>query len=69
MGFLSCLNAKQKKVSMRVTNECAEHAVKLATDFNYVLTLDEAELQFIFQIVEHHRNLMTIPLKKNFKAE
>ena len=54
---------------MRVTNDCAERAVKLATNFNNVLTLDEAERQLIFLIVEYHRNLMTILLKKNFKAE
>jgi hypothetical protein len=62
------LTAKQKIASMRVTNDCAERAVKLATDFNNVLTLDEAERQLIFQIVDYHRKLMTIPLKKNFKA-
>ena len=54
---------------MKVTDNYSECAVKLATDFNNVLTLDEAEQQFIFQIVEYHRNLMTIPLKKNFKTE
>ena len=54
---------------MRVTNDCAECTVKLATDFNNVLTLNEAERQLIFQIVECHRNFMTIPFKKNFKAE
>ena len=63
------LTAKQKIASMRVTNECDEHAVESATDFSNVLTLNEAERQFIFQIVEYHRNLMTILLKKNFKAE
>ena len=63
------LTAKQKIASMRVTNDYAECAVKLATDFNNVLTLDEAERQLIFQIVECHRNLLTIPLKINFKAE
>ena len=62
------LTAKQKITSMRVTNDCTEHAVKLATDFNNVLTLDEAEQQLIFQIVKYHRNLMIIPLKRNFKA-
>ena len=62
MGF-----AKQKIASMKVTNDCAEHAVRSATDFNNVLTLDEAEQQFIFQIVKYHRSLMTIPLKQNRK--
>ena len=43
------LTAKQKIANMRVANDCAEHAVKLATDFN-VLTFNEAEWQLIFQI-------------------
>ena len=32
-----------------------EHAVKLATDFNTLLTQDEGQRQLIFQIVEFHR--------------
>ena len=60
------VDAKQKVASMKVINDCTERAVKLATDFNNALTHDEAHRQLVFQIVEYHRQLMTIPLKKNY---
>ena len=47
----------------------AERAVKLATDFNNALTHAEVQRQLVFQIVENHRHLMTIPLKKNYRAD
>ena len=52
--------------SLKVINDCAERAVKLATDFNEVLTCDENERQIIYQVVEHHRKLYSEPLKKHF---
>jgi len=61
--------AKQKITSLRVINDCAERAVKLATDFSNILTHDESQRQLVFQIVEHHRQLMAQPLKKNYKAD
>src|SRR2546425_162691 len=63
------IDAKKKVASMKVINDCAERAVKLATDFNNALTNDEAQRQLVFQIVEYHRQLMTIPLKKNYRAD
>ena len=72
LTWLECpeyISAKQKITSLRVINDCAERAVKLATDFNNILTHDESERQLVFQIVEHHRQLMTLPLKKNYKAD
>ena len=60
-------NVEKKKVAaLRVVNDCAERSVKLATDFNLVLTHDEEQRQLIFQVVEHHRKQMALPLKKNF---
>ena len=41
------VNTKQKIASMRVANDGVERAVKLATDFNNVLKLDEAEWQLV----------------------
>lgn len=70
--WLECpdyISAKQKITSLRVINDCAERAVKLATDFNNILTHDESQRQLVFQIVEHHRQLMALPLKKNYKAD
>ena len=70
--WLECpdyISAKQKITSLRVINDCAERAVKLATDFNNVLTHDEIQRQLVFQIVEHHRKVMALPLKKNYMAD
>ena len=44
----------------------AERAVKLVTDFNASLTLNEEQKQLMFQVVEYHRKLVTAPVKKNF---
>jgi len=56
--------AKETVGALRVVNDCAERAVKLATDFNSVLTHDEEQRQLIFQVVEHYRKLLPVPLKK-----
>ena len=58
--------AKETVAALRVVNDCAERAVKLATDFNMALTHDEEQRQLIFQVVEHHRKLIPAPLKKSF---
>jgi len=60
------MTAKQTVVSMRVVNDCAERAVKLATDYNLALTHDEDQHQLVFQVVEHHRKRMAAPLKRKF---
>ena len=60
------VNAKQKIVGLKVINDCAERAVKLATDFNNALTYDETQHQLVFQIVEYHRKHVTQPLKKSY---
>src|ERR1700761_694951 len=39
--------------ALRVVNDCAESAVKLATDFNKVVTKDDQQCQLLYQIVEH----------------
>ena len=63
------ITAKQKIMGLKVINDCAERAVKLATDFNNAFTHDETQRQLVFQIVEFHRKQMTQPLKKNYKTD
>ena len=58
--------AQEKVSALRVVNDCAERAIKLATDFNLALTHDEEQRQLIFQVVEQHRKLIRKPLKKHF---
>jgi len=60
------VSAKQKITGLKVINDCAVRAVKLATDFNNVFTYDETQRQLVFQIVKHHRKLMAQPLKRNY---
>lgn len=59
-------HAKQIVSKLRVINDCAERAIKLATDFNLTLTHDEEQRQAIFQIIEHHRKQYPAPHKKNY---
>lgn len=63
------VSAKQKIMGLKVINDCAERAVKLATDFNNTFTNDEMQRQLVFQIVEYHRKHMTQPLKRNYKDD
>jgi hypothetical protein len=58
--------ARGKVSSMRVVNDCAERAVKLATDVNLKLTKDEEQQQLVYQVVEHHRKHLVAPAKKNY---
>ena len=52
-------NATQKTVrALKVVNDCAERAVRLATDFNEVLTKNDEQRQLLYQVVEHHRKLL-----------
>jgi len=52
-------NAARKTVhALKVVNDCAERAVKLATDFNEVLTKNDKQRQLLYQVVEHHRKLL-----------
>jgi len=44
--------------ALKVINDCAERAIKLATDFNEVLTKDVQQRQLLYQVVEYHRNLI-----------
>ena len=60
------VGAKEKIKAIRVVNDCADRAVKLVTDYNMVMTKDEEQHQLIFQIIEHHREMMNLPLKGNF---
>jgi len=58
--------AKQTVMALRVVNDCAEHAVKPATDYNMALTGNEEQRQLIFQVVEYHRKQITAPAKRKF---
>lgn len=58
---------KKKVSALRVINDCAERAVKLASDYNLLLTKDEEQKQLIFQIVEKSRkDFETTPSKSSF---
>lgn len=59
--------AKETVAALRVVNDCAERAVKLATDYNMALTQDEEQRQLIFQVVEYHRKQIMKPSKRKFK--
>jgi len=58
--------AKEKVVATHFANDCAEFAVKLATDFNLALTHDKEQRQLTFQVVENHGQNMALQLKNNF---
>ena len=58
-------NAKGRVSAVRVVNHCAERAVKLSSDFSTTLTHDENQRQLMYQVIEHHKKLITEPLKKN----
>ena len=60
------ISAKQKIKGLKAINDFAEHAVKLATDYNIALTYDETQWRLIYQIVEYHRKHVAKPLKQNF---
>ena len=42
--------------ALKVVNDSAERAIKLATDFNEVLTKNDEQRQLLYQVVEYHRN-------------
>lgn len=63
------VRAKEKIMGLKVINDSAESAVKLATDFNSALTYDETQRQLVFQIVEYHRKLVSQPIKKFYKSD
>ena len=44
--------------ALKVVNDCAERAVRLAADFNEVLTKNADQRQLLYQVVEHHRKLL-----------
>lgn len=51
--------------ALKAVNDCAERAVKLATDFNEVLTKNDQQRQLLYQVVEHHRKLLPTSATKN----
>ena len=59
--------AKQRIMNLKVINDCAERAVKLASDFNNTLTYNEEQRQLVLQIVEYHSQHVTEPIKKSYR--
>lgn len=49
------IHGKNIVCSLSVINDCAERAVKLATDFSTSLTKNEDQRQLAFQVIQHHR--------------
>jgi len=47
-----------------VVNDTAERAVKLFEEFNTLLTNDEEEKQFLLQVVEANRKVVTTEATK-----
>jgi len=49
------ISARKILRALKVVNDCAERAVKLATDFNEILTKNDEQRQLLYQVVEHDR--------------
>jgi len=54
----------QKVKSLKCVNDFAERGVALVQSYNKLLTKDEAELQFILQVVDEHRQKYPDTLKR-----
>ena len=50
--------------ALGVVNDTAERAIKLATDYNEVLTKNEEQRQLLYQVVEYHRNQLPTDASK-----
>lgn len=50
--------------NLRVVNDTAERGVKLFEDYNTILTKNEEEKQFILQVVEHNRKIVSTETSK-----
>ena len=50
-----------------MTNDCAERGVKLIDDFKKS-TQNEQQRQYVFQIVEHHRRMLSSLNKENLQS-
>ena len=53
--------------SLMVINEASERAIKLATDFNEILTKNEEQRQLLYHVVEHHRNQLPTNASKDLQ--
>jgi hypothetical protein len=62
----SYVDGRSKVTALLLINDCAERAVKLASDFNMTLTKDESQQQLVFQVIEHHRQMIMEPQKKHY---
>ncbi|KAG0724944.1 hypothetical protein GWK47_039547 [Chionoecetes opilio] len=52
---------KETVQHLAVTNDPAERAIKLITDYSQILTKDESDRQALLQAVERHRRLNLNP--------
>ncbi|KAL4089004.1 hypothetical protein QTP88_024082 [Uroleucon formosanum] len=53
----SYINGKKIINSLKIVNDTAERAVKLMEEYNFTLTLDEEQKQFILKCVQEHRKI------------
>ncbi|XP_050539977.1 uncharacterized protein LOC126904787 [Daktulosphaira vitifoliae] len=60
--------AKKIVKSIRVVNDTAERGVKLMEEFNDKLTKNEAQKQFILQVVQKYRKVFPDHKKKSMTA-
>lgn len=55
---MKAISIIQKLVSgLRVVNDVSERAVKLVTEYNDKLTIDEEQKQFLLQVVANYKRL------------
>jgi hypothetical protein len=64
---ISFVNGKELINSLKVVNDTSERAVKLMTDFNEALIIDEEQKQYVLQCVQEHRKMYPDCKKETLK--
>ena len=59
--------AKGSLKNLSPTNDSAERAISLMTQYNNKITKDEESFQEMLQVVEHHRKAFSLKTKKTLK--
>ena len=60
--------ARESMGNLSTTNDSAERAIALMTQFNCRITRSEKRLQELIQVVEHHRRNFSAKTKKGLKS-
>jgi hypothetical protein len=60
---VSYQRSRETVCSMKVINDLAERGVALIQEFNSSITRSEEQKQYLFQVVEGHRNAFSAPTK------